>query len=148
MAQASDIVIEGEIIKVADRRFHPHPLNDVEGDLSLDLTVQVVTVFQGDIAPGDTVIVPWAGGYYVEPNGTRVPLVVNGQANPEKGERSLWFLGPHPDGGITWGLVAFEGRLPIDASGALSLATDRLDSGAARELDAMTLDEVRQALGG
>ncbi|REK23095.1 MAG: hypothetical protein DWQ40_02475 [Actinobacteria bacterium] len=146
MAQASEIIVEGEIIEVADGRFQPHPINEGEGDLGLSLTIEIASVLKGDVEPGETVTVPWAGGYYVEPDGTRIPLVINGQAHPEVGENSLWFLGPHPDGGATWGLVAFEGRLLVEDNGELALTTHRLDSGAALELNAMTVDEVRQAL--
>lgn len=147
MAAASDLIVEGSVVGVSDGRFQPHPTNEGEGDLALAIEIEVKSVLKGDAAVGDTVTVPWAGGFYVAPDLPRTPVVVVGQPQPEVGDHNVWFLGPHPDGGAVWGLVSYDGRLEVGSDGDLVLVGDG-GSGAGREVAEMTLDQLRGVLEG
>lgn len=63
LVAASDAVVAGTIMNVADGRFNAAPeLEDFGGDRNLLITLSVDTVIAGSgLAPDDTVTIEWSG---------------------------------------------------------------------------------------
>jgi len=144
MAEASEIVVIGTVTEVADGDLHEVPAGeDSIGSRDLAVLVDIEQVLRGDVEVGETVTVPWIG-YEIEADGSKGPqIVINGQFPPGVGDRNVWFLGLG-DGGLTFGLVAYAGRIEIADDGRLT--PFEVDSGAGEEVDGMTIAELQQAL--
>jgi len=144
MAAASEIVVIGTVTEVADGDLHEAPSGeDFIGTRDLAVSVDVEHVLKGEAEAGDTVTVPWIG-YEIEADGSKGPqIVINGQFPPDVGDRNVWFLGLG-DGGTTFGLVAYAGRIEITDDE--KLLPFEVDSGAGEEVDGMTMAELQQEL--
>lgn len=145
MASASSMVFLGSVVEVTDGRFDPAPPGeDFKGYQDLEVIIRVDEPIRGGVKVGDTVTIPWFG-YVVNSDGTKgAQQIVENQIPPVVGDSNLWFLG-EGDGG-TFGLIAFEGRLEVDASGQLILG-EGLVSGAADEISGITLTELKELIG-
>lgn len=144
MARASEIIVLGSVIDVADGELHEALTGeDFTGTRDLAVRVQIERVLSGEVESGDMISIPWIG-YEVAEDGSKGPqFVIDGQLPPVVGDRNVWFLG-FGDGGDTFGLVAYAGRIEItDDETLLPFHTD---SGAAQEVNGLTIDELKLAI--
>lgn len=144
MAAESGLVIVGTVAEIKDGQFISAPeTEDFKGTQYLAVVVDIKETLLG-AHNGDQVAIRWFG-YEVEADGSKGPQeIVNGELPPVVGERYVWFLKTDlPDGQIA--RTGGEARLMIDQNGSLT-PTNALYSGAAQELDSMTLGELRETL--
>ena len=144
MAAESGRVIVGTVIEVKDGQFVPAPeTEDFEGTQYLAVVVDIEETLLG-AHDGDQVEIRWFG-YQVEADGSKGPQeVVDGELPPDVGKRYVWFLETDlPDGQIA--RAGGEARVLIGQDGKLT-PSNALYSGAARELNGMSLDELRETL--
>lgn len=144
MAEESGVVIVGTVAEVKDGQFVPAPEpEDFRGTQYLAVVVDIEETLLG-AHDGDQLEIRWFG-YEVEADGSSGPQqILDGESPPVVGERYVWFLKTDlPDGQIA--RAGGEARLMIDQDGGLT-PTNALYSGAAQELDSMTLEELRETL--
>lgn len=144
MAAESGVVVVGTVAEIKDGQFVPAPEpEDFKGTQYLAVVVDIEETLLG-AHDGDQVEIRWFG-YEVEADGSSGPQqILDGELPPVVGETYVWFLKTDlPDGQIA--RAGGEARLMIDQDGGLT-PTNALYSGAAQELDSMTLGELRETL--
>lgn len=144
MAETSGLVVVGTVTEVNDGQFVPAPEpEDFKGTQYLAVVVDIEEMLLG-ASEGDQVEIRWFG-YEVELDGSKGPQqILDGELPPVVGESYVWFLKTDlPDGQIA--RAGGEARLMIDQEGNLTPTNARY-SGAAKELEGMTLGELREIL--
>lgn len=144
MAEASGLVIVGTVAEVDDGQFVPAPgTEDFRGTQYLAVVVDIEETLLG-AHDSEQVEIRWFG-YEVEADGSEGPQqILDGEFPPVVGERYVWFLKTDlPDGQIA--RTGGEAQLMIDQEDILT-PTNALYSGAAQELEGMTLDGLRETL--
>lgn len=143
LAADSNLVFIGTVVDVKDGFLEDAPeTEDFRGTQFLAVVVQIDELLQGQ-TESKTVEIRWFG-YEIDENGNKGPQwIVNGEFPPTVGEENVWFLKTDLPGYIS--RTGGEGRLTVAGNGHVS-TTGAYSSGAAEEIDGMSVDDLRASL--